>query len=96
MATSTFGTTLTTSMTAMQFTGAMPQADIATIQAAIINDADLSLVWPGAWAQTGILYVPNRGILKAQPGDWVAVDSQGWPILVSKNSIANAAWTHNP
>jgi len=50
---------------------------------------------PTAWSQAGLLYVPNRGILQVLPGDYVGIDSQGWPILVSKNSIANAAWTHS-
>jgi hypothetical protein len=52
-------------------------------------------VFPNAFSSNGLLYVPNRGYLQMLPGDWVGVDSQGWPILVSKNSIANAAWTHS-
>jgi hypothetical protein len=36
------------------------------------------------------LEVPGRGILKVLPGDVVAVDSTGWPILVSAASIAYA------
>ena len=42
-----------------------------------------------------MLYIPNRGVLKVFPGDWVGIDSQGWPVLISANSIANGPWTHN-
>lgn len=95
MATGTLGTTLTTSLTSKNFQGALSAADIAAIANAIKNDQINGLpIFPGAFAQTGILYIPNRGVLKMLPGDYVGVDSQGWPILVSKNSIANAAWTH--
>ncbi len=38
----------------------------------------------------GQLIVPNRGILKVLPGDVVAIDNCGWPILVSAASIAYA------
>ncbi len=97
MATSTFGTTAQTSMTALASSGAMAAADVATIAELIKNDLVNGLpIYPEAFSQKNLLYVPNRGILQVRPGDWVAVDSQGWPILVSANSIANAAWTHNP
>jgi len=33
--------------------------------------------------------IPNRGVLKVLPGDVVAVDQSGWPILVSKQAIAS-------
>ena len=36
------------------------------------------------------LVVPNRGILKVLPGDVIAIDNLGWPILVSGASIAYA------
>ena len=49
---------------------------------------------PGAF-QGGQLFIPNRGVLIVLPGDWVGVDSQGWPILVSKNSISSGPWTHS-
>jgi hypothetical protein len=95
MATSTLGTTANNSLTSKLFGGALSAADIAAI-ANIIKDDTTGLhpIFPGAFAQTGLLFVPNRGVLKVLPGDYVGVDSQGWPILVSKNSIANAAWTH--
>jgi hypothetical protein len=97
----TFGTTLTTSLSAL-VAGALTSnpaqdaADLSAIANAIKDDLNVAHpIMPTAWSQANLLYVPNRGILKVLPGDYVAVDSQGWPILVSANSIANAAWTHS-
>ena len=97
----TFGTTLTTSLSAL-VAGALTNvpaqdaADMAQIANAIKDDLNVAHpIYPGAWSQGNMLFVPNRGILKVLPGDYVGVDSQGWPILVSANSIANAAWTHS-
>jgi hypothetical protein len=95
MATKTLGTTANNSLTALVNSGAMVAADLATIANSIKNDLVNGLpIYPGAYAQSGYLFVPNRGLLRVMAGDWVGVDSQGWPILVSKNSIAHAAWTH--
>ena len=95
MATSTLGTTANNSLTSLLNGGAMNTTDLAAIANAIKDDlTNGNPIWPGAYAQTGLLYVPNRGVLKVLPGDFVGVDSQGWPVLVSKNSIALAAWTH--
>ena len=43
----------------------------------------------------GQLVIPKRGILKVLPGDVIAVDNTGWPILVSAAAIgyAGALWT---
>ena len=51
----------------------------------------------GDFSKLGSLYVPGRGILKVNPGDWVGVDASGWPILVSAEAIAfaNTSWTHS-
>lgn len=51
---------------------------------------------PTAFSNQGLLYVPNRGYLKILPGDWVAVDTFGWPILVSGRSVQSSAasWVH--
>ena len=108
MATLTLGTTAQTSLTALVATPAPNAADFATMVQAILSDGlsgntgkDIQspiakgAIWPGAWEMNGILYVPNRGLLRVFPGDYVGVDSQGWPILVSANSIANAAWVHS-
>jgi hypothetical protein len=98
MATSTLGTTANNSLTSLINAGAMTVADLATIANSILNDQINTFghnpIFPGAYAQNGLLYVPNRGVLKVLPGDYVGVDSAGWPVLVSANSIAHAAWTH--
>ena len=108
MATKTLGTTANNSLTALAATPAPVAIDFAVIVNSILSDglsgntsADVQApnakgtIWPGAWEMNGLLYIPNRGVLKVFPGDWVGVDSQGWPVLVSANSIANAAWTHS-
>jgi hypothetical protein len=101
MATKTLGTNATTSLTAL-VAGALTSSpaqdavDLAAIANAIKDDLNVAHPrMPTAWSQGNLLYVPNRGILQVLPGDYVGIDSQGWPILVSKNSIALAAWTHS-
>ena len=97
MAISTFGTTAATSLSALLTSGAMAAADIAAIATAIKDDLNVTHpVINAAFSSHNLLYVPNRGILKILPGDFVAVDNQGWPILVSANSIANSTWVHSP
>lgn len=73
-------------------------ADLATIQEAILNDkVNGNPIYPGGLVREGLLYVPNRGVLKVLPGDWIGVDATGWPILVSANAIASGStsWTHS-
>lgn len=38
----------------------------------------------------GMLHIPGRGNLKVLPGDIIAIDNLGWPILVSAASIGYA------
>jgi len=74
-------------------------ADIATLNNLIRDDQNraAALAGPmGGWSTQGMLYVPNRGFLKVLPGDWVGVDSRGWPILLSADTILNGLWTHTP
>lgn len=98
MATKVLGTTADNSLNpALKFlpgyNSGMSAADIATMANAIKDDLNVTHPkWPQAFSSNGLLYVPNRGVLKMLPGDYVGIDSQGWPILVSANSIANAAW----
>lgn len=100
MATKTLGTNATTTLMALAFLqgyGQIPAADVASLALAIKDDLNLTHpVIPGSFNVTegSQLFIPNRGVLRVLPGDWVGVDSQGWPILVSKNSIANGPWTH--
>jgi hypothetical protein len=74
-------------------------ADVAALNNAIRDDQNRvpGLAGPmGGWSTQGMLYVPNRGWLRTLPGDWVGVDSRGWPILLSSDSILNGLWTHTP
>lgn len=100
MATRTLGTNANNSLTAVLYKpgygSGLSAADIASINNLIKDDINVAhpLV-PGSFLIDGQLFVPNRGILKVLPGDFVGVDSQGFPILVSANSIANGPWTHS-
>jgi hypothetical protein len=98
MATTTGGTTSTTALTTLKFSAGadMADADIATIAQLIKDDllgfsgaAAPANIVPGAFSRQGLLYVPNRGVLKVLPGDYVMVDPTSfWPILVSAKAIA--------
>jgi hypothetical protein len=53
---------------------------------------------PGAFLNNGRLFIPNRGVLQLLPGDWVAVDNTGWPVLLSKLAAGTGAagnWRHS-
>ena len=99
--TKTLGTNATNSLTAVQFLpgygSGVSASDVAAINNAIKDDqGNAHSRWPGAFdMSSGRLMIPNRGFLQLLPGDWVGVDNQGWPIIVSKYSIANGAWTHS-
>lgn len=101
MAVKTLGTTANNSIAkALKFLpgygSGMSAADIATLNNAIKNDLNTAAnVVGGSFSAGGQLFVPNRGVLTILPGDWVGVDTQGWPILVSANSIANGLWVHS-
>lgn len=101
MATSTLGTTANNSLTSLMFArgynSGMAAADVATINNLIRDNVNTTHPRMGGsyFSVEGMLYLPRqRGMIKLEPGDYVGVDSQGWPIVVSANSIANAAWTH--
>jgi len=74
---------------------ALLPADLATIANGIKDD--LNVAHPrlsGCFVHEGMLYIPNRkGHLQVRVGDVVAIDNQGWPLIVSANSIANGNWT---
>lgn len=96
MATLTLGTNATTTLTAVSFAKSLLPADMATMTIGIKDDlVNGHPTYPGAFSNNGHLYIPNRGWLRVRVGDYVAIDSQGWPILVSANSIANGPWTHS-
>lgn len=103
MATVTLGTTANNSLTALSFSPVAADADLASIRALIADDllgftaAKPARITPGAFVRDGLLFVPNRGVLKVLPGDFVACDANGlWPILVSGNVIglAGTPWAH--
>jgi hypothetical protein len=101
MATKTFGTLATTTLTAVQIppgynaTPLISPADWATINNSIVNDVLMAKnaqpspkpLFGGAFTKSGLLYIPNRGVLQTRPGDWVAVDPYGWPILLSDKAV---------
>jgi hypothetical protein len=107
----TAGTNAATSLTALYVPGGYMQlsgvpvartesaADIATINAAIMDDQNVNQPAPNygptwGWSRAGQLYVPNRGWLKTLPGDMICVDSTGWPILLSFTATSTGPWTH--
>ena len=96
MALRTLGSNATTSLQALTVgTGDLIPADVASLSNQIRDDLILSRPQLGqAYSRNGILFFPNRGWLKCLPGDYVAVDGRGWPILLSADTIANGPWTH--
>lgn len=101
MATITLGTNATTSLTpSIKFlpgwNSGISAADMATVARAIKDDkGNAHSIVPGAFNAAGQLFIPNRGVLTVLPGDYIGVDSTGWPILVSAYAIANGPWTHS-
>ena len=105
MATKTVGTTGTTVLTAVQIpprynaTPYISDTDWATIQNSILSDDGVHPNYPGAFTRQGMLYLPrNRGVIKLQEGDWVAVDVNGWPVVISNYSLPqtlSATGTHS-
>ena len=104
MSLSTVGTNATNTLKAfIQNSSVHTTTDLALVRANILNDIiNGNPIWPNgydrAFQQRGVLYVPNRGLLAVFPGDYVAYDATGWPILISKNAIASgsSSWTHVP
>lgn len=96
MATKTLGTNATNSLTALVEGAGNSAADIASIQLGIKDDLiNGNPVVPGGYSLNGLLIIPNRGVLRPRPGDYVAFDSTGWPILLSALAITSGPWTHS-
>ena len=100
MATGTMGTTGTTSLVSIN--GWNPQtaiADIASIEALIKQQANPAhYIEPGNFSPSGTLHLPGgRGIIRLKPGDYIGVDHNGWPIVVSSQSLADgsSSWAHS-
>lgn len=99
MALLTGGTNASTSLSALKVNPGDPSpADVGTFANLIKNDQNTNAPgpMPTAYSYNGMLFVPNRGVLRCLPGDYVMVDTTtGWPILVSANAIANGPWAHS-
>ncbi len=96
MATLTAGTNTTVRLPiAIQWQRAgISAADLATIRNAI-KDPQIngSPIYPGA-LEGGQLFIPNRGFVRIDPGDWIAVGTTGWPFLIHSTAMT-ADWTHS-
>lgn len=100
MALGTLGTNGTNTLTSFIRSTNTSAADIAALSNSIKNDQiNGRPIYPGAYMTNGLLYVPNRGVLKVFRGDYIGVDATGWPILVAAAAIASlspaTSWTHS-
>jgi hypothetical protein len=104
IATATLGTAANNTLVAVAFSqtpSVLSAADLATINQHILDDqatahpvAHYSGI--GGFVREGLLYVPNRGVLKCLPGDYIAYDpATGFPILVGALAAAGASWVHS-
>ena len=109
MALATFGSNAQTNLRALVMDSNLTIADGATFRANVKYDGSFqngtltaiqgNAVYPGGFefqGGQGLLYVPRRGVLQVLPGDYIAYDTNGWPILVSAWSIATGSqWVHS-
>jgi hypothetical protein len=101
MALLTLGTNATTTLQALNWNAQSAAADIAAINNNIKSQpraGTFQVLSPGAFTQGGRLHFPGRigSFILLRPGDYVAYDAVGWPIVVSAYSIANSGgWTHS-
>ena len=100
MALITLGTNATTTLNALVWNPAVNAADLAQIVENIKSQPSTGtyqIISPGAFGRDGRLHFPGRrGFVNLKPGDYVAYDSVGWPVIVSCFSIANGGgWTHS-
>jgi len=98
MALLTGGTTTTTILNGFAWNAQKLIADIAQINNNIKNQGtQANAIFPGALIN-GILDFPNRpnSQFSLLPGDYVFYDANGWPIVVSRESIAAGGtnWNH--
>lgn len=104
MATVTLGTSANNKITAVLWSNAVADADLATLNALAIGDAGPSnspvgsgyLLPAQPLMRNGILLFPGRmGWVQILPGDYVGFGGVcGWPTLVSGKAAATADWTH--
>lgn len=103
MALKTFGTNATTSLSAIQFnpsSGVMTDSDLALFNALI--QPNYGGLHPNSGKMNtyvdrmGQLWIPRKGWVKVDPGDWLCVDSTtGWPFILSQNAVASGPYTHS-
>ena len=98
MALKTLGTagtaTITNAIAWLQ--GGLAAADLAALSGAVKDDqTNGNPIVPFAVNATGRLYIPNRGTILILPGDFVGVDPNGWPILLSRQAAASGSWVHS-
>lgn len=96
MALKTAGTNLTTSLSALQWQpGGLNTTDLAAI-AALITDS-IGGIQPGSIAD-GYLYMPTKRApqgIRINPGDWILVDSKGYPLIVPNANFVGGSWAHS-
>ena len=101
MATITLGTNATTTLVALSWNSSLVSSqptDLATIVEGIKAQNAVGRIASGAFnGATGMLHFPGRrGFVNLLPGDYIAYDAVGWPVIVSAYSIANSGgWTHS-
>ena len=100
MALLTLGTNSTTTLNALVYNPQVNAADLAQIVENIKSQPSAGtyqVIAPGSFDQTGRLHFPGRrGFVNLKPGDYIAYDAVGWPVIVSGFSIANSGgWTHS-
>jgi hypothetical protein len=98
----TLGTNANNSLAALLFKpgygSGVSAADVAAFNADVKNDVNVAHppVSHSLKMDGGLLHIPNRGVLRLRPGDYVAVDATtGWPILLSARAIAAGPYTHS-
>lgn len=104
MTVGTAGTTAATTLAAITWSGdqaVLLPADLATANYAILDDQNVahghaSVLGIGGVVREGKLFIPNRGSLLLLPGDVIAWDVTGWPVLVSARAIAGIDWAFAP
>lgn len=98
MATVTLGTAATSSLVALNWNPMSSVADVATIAAGILGQSATAFhgISPGAFSKSGRLKFPGReGFVLLKPGDYIAYDNFGWPVIVSAQTIASgSSWVH--
>jgi hypothetical protein len=88
------GSATTSNLTGLTFIRGDTPGNMRFITSRIRDDRISGFpLFPGAFSNTGILTIPNRGVLQVFPGDVIATDSvTGWPVLISAAAVAGGQW----